>query len=154
MGEKCTSCRSARNANNPQTLACLFSLKSKQGEKQTLIFPLPFVALWSLFWHSSSLSCSVPWFPLFSWHLAVPQPPFPLPGQLPLLGPFPVSAVPKAPQIPCFAFMNRRKTLQSQAASLECGSEIHSLLGLPCVCSAKTCWMEQREVVVLQRALL
>lgn len=42
MGEKCASCRSARNANNSQTLGCLFSLKSKQRAKQTLIFPLPF----------------------------------------------------------------------------------------------------------------
>lgn len=38
VGEKCTSCRSARNVNSPQTLACLFSLKSKQGAKQTHVF--------------------------------------------------------------------------------------------------------------------
>lgn len=38
VGEKCTSCRSAQNANSPQTLACLFSLKSKQGAKQTHTF--------------------------------------------------------------------------------------------------------------------
>lgn len=39
MGEKCTSCRSVRNANNPQTLACLLSLKSKQGENKHLFSP-------------------------------------------------------------------------------------------------------------------
>lgn len=82
MGKKCTSCRSARNANNSQTLACLFSLKSKQRAKQTLIFPLPFVVLWSLFWHLSSFSYALPWFLPSSRQLAAPQTPLPLHGYM------------------------------------------------------------------------
>lgn len=74
VGEKCTSCRSAQNANSPQTLACLFSLKSKQGAKQTRIFSPDFCHSLEFILTPILLQLHCLLFSSFPWHLAVPHP--------------------------------------------------------------------------------